>query len=383
MPFLIALFCVCFIAGVSIRLLDPLVPQIAREFGTTTAAAALLTTAYTLPYAIALPFIGGLGDAFGKVRMIKFCLAWMTIATIISAIAWTYEMLFISRALTGIVGGSIIPLAMAVVGDRYPIAERQVALSRLLTAMMASQVFGMSAAGVIADSFGWRVVVWLLAAMALAGLAYSGYNLQPRSNVQRAPFSIGHMADGYKELFSNNRAKWCFLAAGANGLIVFGLLPWIAPILETRGTGSIREAGFVIAGMGLGGLLYSMTVRQLLHLTGSTPVMMYAGGLTSAVALFIAALLWPWYLQMIAFVVAGLGFFMFHGSIQAIVSEVSPKNRGSAVAIHSTSFISGQAAGPLLYAGLLHNFGPTLTIAFASLASCVLYLAVSFALKTD
>lgn len=367
----------------SIRLLDPLVPQIAREFGTTTAAAALLTTAYTLPYAIALPFIGGLGDAFGKVKMIKFCLAWMTITTIISAIAWTYEMLFIARALTGIVGGSIIPLAMAVVGDRYPIAERQVALSRLLTAMMASQVFGMSAAGVIADSFGWRVVVWLLAGLALAGLIYSGFNLQPRPNVQRAPFSIGHMADGYRELFLNSTARWCFLAAGANGLIVFGLLPWIAPILEIRGTGSIREAGFVIAGMGLGGLLYTMTVRRLLQLTGSTTIMMYSGGLISALALFTVALLWPWYLQMIAFVVVGLGFFMFHGSIQTVVSEVSPRNRGAAVAIHSTSFIGGQAAGPLLYAGLLHHMGPTATIVLASIASCVLYLAVSFALRAD
>jgi predicted MFS family arabinose efflux permease len=381
LPVLLPLFVACFLAGVAFRLIDPLVPQIAREFSTTPAMAALLSTAYTLPYAVALPFIGGFGDAFGKVRMIKICFAGMLATTFLAAMAWSYEMLFAARVLGGISGGSIIPLALAVVGDRYPIAERQVALSKLLMAMLTSQVFGMSAAGIIADAYGWRAVVWVLAISAVAGMAYTYATLKPRENVERHSLSFGRIVDGYLHLLSLPKARWCFTASALNGLIVFGLLPWIAIILELTGAGSIREAGLIIAGMGVGGFAYTFWVRGLLALTGGVGMMMAAGGFIAAAGLVLTALFWAWYMKMFAFAIVGFGFFMFHGSVQTVVSEVSPAHRGAAVAVHSTAFIGGQAIGPIIYAGTVSYFGVTSTFVLAAIGIALLSIAVSTALS--
>ena len=71
-------FAVCaFASGFGMRIVDPLILPISAQFSVTPATAALLTTAYALPYALAQPFLGPLGDRFGKVRCMQVCVTAM------------------------------------------------------------------------------------------------------------------------------------------------------------------------------------------------------------------------------------------------------------------------------------------------------------------
>ena len=91
-------FAVCaFASGFALRTIDPLVIPIAHHFAVTPAAAALLSTAYALPYAIAQPFLGPLGDRFGKARCIQVCIALLALALLLGAIAPTFESLMVTR----------------------------------------------------------------------------------------------------------------------------------------------------------------------------------------------------------------------------------------------------------------------------------------------
>jgi len=65
MPILLVLGVCCFVAGISMRIIDPLVPNIAHDLSASPDAVALLATAFTLPYALCQPLIGGLGDSLG------------------------------------------------------------------------------------------------------------------------------------------------------------------------------------------------------------------------------------------------------------------------------------------------------------------------------
>src|SRR5262249_49622583 len=56
-----------------------------------------------------------------------------------------------------------------------------------------------------------------------------------------------------------------------------------------------------------------------------------------------------WPLAMLAFGLLGFGFYLLHGSIQVFMTELAPEARGSAVALHSSSFFLGQAIGPIFY----------------------------------
>ena len=72
---LLVILGVCaFASAASMRVLDPVMPLIASEFGKTIQEAALLTTWFTISYAIGQPILGPMGDSFGKARLISISL---------------------------------------------------------------------------------------------------------------------------------------------------------------------------------------------------------------------------------------------------------------------------------------------------------------------
>ena len=108
-----------------------------------------------------------------------------------------------------------------------------------------------------------------------------------------------------------------------------------------------REAGFVIGGLGIGGLLYAFVVPLILRFA-SRPAMMAAGGGVAALGLGGVGLAVPWGAQMALMVVLGFGFFLLHNSVQTEVTELAPSARASAFSLHAFSFFMGQALGPMV-----------------------------------
>ncbi len=383
MPLLLILSCICFVASLSIRILDPVVPQIARDFATSPESIALLATAVALPYAFSQPVLGPLGDSMGKIRLIKVCLAVLLGSLLVSALAPTVEILFASRVVSGLAGGGLIPVALAVVGDRFALADRQVALSRVLAAMLGALLFGSIASGLIAEAVGWRVVMGLAALMTGLALAIAMSQLQPRSEPRAASFRFADIIAGYVRVFENPRAKMCFIAVFIEGLIIFGFLPYIAILLEARGAGGIRQAGFILAGMGVGGLLYAGTVRSLLQGLGDMFNLMRVGGVMVGLGFLGVAVDGPWTLQALAFVLIGFGFYGIHSSLQTQATELAPGHRGAAVSLHAFFFFLGHAAGPPLYALALGAAGSTATLLSVALITPCLALLLAGALGQE
>src|SRR4051795_12799315 len=90
-----------------------------------------------------------------------------------------------------------------------------------------------------------------------------------------------------------------------------GIMPFIGDLLRSRGAGGLREAGFVIGGLGIGGLLYAFVVPLILRFA-SRPAMMAAGGGVVALGLGGVGLAVAWGVQMAFMVVLGFGFFLLH-----------------------------------------------------------------------
>ena len=377
MPFLYALSIVCFAAASVIRCVDPVVPDIARSFGMAPEHIALLASAFAFPYAFSQPLLGPLGDAIGKARIIKVCLAVLSFAMILCALAPTPETLFGARVAAGLAAGGTVPVSLAMVGDRVPIGERQVALSRLLMAMLTGQLTGALGAGVIGQAYGWRAVMWIGSAIILTAAIIAHVVLARRPDAERKPFSLSSVRNGYSLVFANPRAIICYGAVFVGGTCLFGILPHIANLLESRGAGSIREAGFVIGGMAVGGVIYALAVRRILSILGGQMNMIRAGGLIAAAGFALAALPLTWQQLTAAAVVIGIGFYMIHNSLQTQATELAPSARGAAVSLHAFSFFLGQAAGPPLFGLGITSLGatPTLAITAATMAALGLTLA--------
>jgi len=354
-----------FASAFATRLTDPLVAVLALDFEADPARVALLATCFALPYALVQPVLGPVADALGKRRVIAFALAFQALFLMASALAPTLLALMVLRVLTGAAGGGIFPITLALFGDRVPIAERQVAISRFLACAIAGQMVGGAAAGLLEPLIGWRGLMLLCGALtALAMITV----LRDRSPDPRGRFDFGQAVSRYRFLLTHRPALTLFWAVGIEGLLVFGGFPYFASHLYETGLGGTREAGLTVAAFGCGGFLYAAAAPVLVARLGSRR-MMRLGGALAATGLSGLALAPQAGFFILAGGVLGLGFFMLHNSLQTRVTEVAPQSRASAVAMHAFHFFLGQAAGPLLMWGAweMIGFEPAMIIAAAGL----------------
>jgi DHA1 family inner membrane transport protein len=347
---------VVFATSLFMRSADPVIPQIAHGLAVEPATAALLSTGFTLPYALVQPLLGAIADMLSKTRLMAGCMLLLGVSSLACALAPNFEMLMTLRVIGGAAAGGVFPIALAIVGDQVPVRQRQVAIGRILFAAMSGNLLGASGAGVVGDLIGWRGVfigTGVIDLIALA-VAFPGFR---GMNETAGRFDLSTFIPNYGAVFRNPLAKYCFGAVFVEALFLFGVFPYMAVMLRSEGVTSASIAGVVIAGFGIGGVVYTFMVSWLLTHTGEKRLMA-GGGMVMAACLAVVALHLGWPLEFANFMVLGFGFYMLHGCIQVYVTELAPTARASATAGHSSFFFLGQATGPVVYGlGLSHGIG--------------------------
>lgn len=355
-----------FATALSSRAVDPIVPPIAASLATDVGRIALLSTAFALPFALVQPILGPVADAIGKLRMMMICLVVIIISSFVAAMATSYSVLLVARIVCGMASGGVFPVGMAIVGDLVPISQRQVALGRWLSLVIAGNLLGAAFAGVVADLLGWRAVFYAVGLLGVAAFINALVNLRGAANSPRGELSLRAMLSGYMAVIANPRAKFCFLAVFLEGVAVFGLFPYIAVLLLAAGEPRAAIAGLVIAGFSIGGMAYSMAVSKFVHRL-SQPQMMIGGALLAAVGFGIVSFDPPWFVQFAALCLLGMGFYLLHGCIQVEASELLPSARGTAISMHSLFFFVGNATGPVVYGLSFAHLGATPSVLMGGL----------------
>ncbi|OYX70408.1 MAG: MFS transporter [Rhizobiales bacterium 32-66-11] len=355
MPFLLVLGLAGFASAFSMRAVDPMLNLLAADLAVTLQRAALLASAFSLPYAAMQLVFGPIGDAVGKVRLIRVTLSMLCLGLIGCALAPSHDALMAGRIFSGGWAGGVIPVALATVGDRVTMQQRPQALGRLLMAIVLGQLGGAMASGMISTLIGWRAVFWCTAAVAGTAAVGAMFFLTETAIPQR-PSLRGALAR-YRVVFGNPLSIRLFLVAAIEGALIFGVFPFVAAHMVGRALGDAVEAGFALGMFGLGGVIYTFLVAVLVRRLGLSG-MAGLGATVAGVCLIAIALVPALGLMLALFGVLGFGFYMIHNTLQIMATELVPAARGSAVALYATFFFSGQALGALLAAQLIGLIGP-------------------------
>ncbi len=348
-----------FASGFSLRVSDPLLPQIALEFDASVGAAASIVTAYAIPYGIAQAFAGLFGDRLGKCQAVAATCALSGVLVLLCAFSQSLPQLTIARFICAPAAATIIPLGMAYVGDVVPYERRQTVLARFLAGQMTGMIAGQIAGGVIGDHFGWRAVFFVLAgifALAAAALATQlGRNPWMRPMQRDTESGTGLITD-YRKLLAGRWSRFIMIAVFIEGAVFFGALTYVSAHLHTVFNLSFSLIGAIVAGFGVGSIIYATSVRRLVGALGERGLVI-GGGLVGMIGYLTLAGAPIWQTAPLATAALGFGYYMLHNTLQTNATQMLPEARGTAVAGFSSALFLGQSTGVAIAAPIVNQGG--------------------------
>lgn len=145
---------------------------------------AWVVTAYLLASTVSIPIWGKLSDIYGRRT---FFILGMVIFLIGSALAGTSQnmtQLIIYRSIQGLGAGAMMPIAMAIIGDIFPPAERGKWQGLIVAVFGLASIVGPTLGGWITDNWGWRWVFYVNMPVGVVAILTAGI-VMPKIVIRR------------------------------------------------------------------------------------------------------------------------------------------------------------------------------------------------------
>lgn len=343
-------------SGISLRVTDPMLPQLAQEFSVSLGDASNVITVFAVAYGLSQLFFGPLGDRYGKYLVIAWASMACAITAALCALAPSFAPLLMARLLAGATCAAVIPLAMAWIGDVIPYQQRQPVLARFLIGQILGLSAGVLIGGLAADAHNWRLPFYLIAVVfVIVGLALLSLNRRlpvHARQVNRAEGSVlTRMVGEFRQVLAKPWARMVLLTVFLEGAFLYGAFAFIASHVHATFGMSLTSAGALVMLFGFGGFAFALASGTLVRKLGEIGLSRWGGWLL-AVSLLAIGIAPVWWWSIGGCFGAGLGFYMLHNTLQINATQMAPERRGAAVSAFASSFFLGQSVGVGI-AGLL------------------------------
>jgi predicted MFS family arabinose efflux permease len=128
-------------------------------------------SAYAFSAGISGILSAGFADRFDRKRLLLFFYVGFTLGTALCALAPTYHVLLLGRIVTGLFGGVIGSVVLAITTDLFSLQQRGRVMGFVQTAFAASQVLGIPAGLFLSNHWNWHVSFGALIVLSIAGMA--------------------------------------------------------------------------------------------------------------------------------------------------------------------------------------------------------------------
>lgn len=98
---------------------------------------------------------------FGRKRFYLICLALFTIASVMSGMARSLEMIIFTRVLQGLGGGALIPMAQAIMLEVFPEEEHGMAMAVFMVGVVVAPAMGPVLGGWLTDTYSWPWIFYI------------------------------------------------------------------------------------------------------------------------------------------------------------------------------------------------------------------------------
>ncbi len=152
---------------------------------------AWVTTSYLLASTVMVPLYGKLSDIYGRKPFYLLGMAIFLLGSALSGTSHNMTQLILYRGIQGLGGGAMMPIAIAIIGDIFPPAERGRWQGLLMAVFGFASILGPWAGGYITDHWGWRYVFYVNMPIGLVALIFCAIALP--SVFRRSTHSVDYI----------------------------------------------------------------------------------------------------------------------------------------------------------------------------------------------
>lgn len=143
-----------------------------RQFG-------LVVSAYAFSAGISGLLTAGFADRFDRKRILLFFYSGFIVGTLWCGLAQTFESLLLARIVTGLFGGVIGSIVLAISTDLFPPQMRGRVMGFIQTAFAASQVLGIPIGLYLSNRWNWHIPFLAMAALGAVGGFVVAWRMRP------------------------------------------------------------------------------------------------------------------------------------------------------------------------------------------------------------
>jgi predicted MFS family arabinose efflux permease len=353
--FLIALLAfVQFTIILDFMIMSPLGAIIMPALNITAAQFGVAVSAYAFSAGISGILAAGFADRFDRKRLLLFFYLGFTAGTALCALAPNYHLLLLGRIVTGLFGGVIGSVVLAIITDLFALQLRGRVMGFVQTAFAASQVLGIPAGLFLSNHWNWHVAFGALVGLSIATIAAILLMMRPVN----AHLKLKQDSNAFHHLIATVGQPRYTLAFGVTTLLATGgfmLMPFGSAFTVSNIGIDIVHLPTIYLVSGLFSIFTGPLVGRASDRFGKFPVFMF-GSAVSVVMVLIYTHLGHVGLTtvIIVNVLMFVGIFSRMIPSQALISAIPvPSQRGSFSAISASLQQLSGGLGSVLAAAII------------------------------
>ncbi|MEH7464840.1 MFS transporter [Bacillus thuringiensis] len=341
-PMLILLAIVAFFIGMDSLVVSPLIPDIAKSTSTSMERGGWLITSYALFYGLTAPFFGPVSDKFGRKQMIVTGMVIFSIGTFCTGLSQNFNTILIFRALTGLAGAMVMPSIFALIGDKIPYKMRGAAMGVIMGAMVGSTVLGVPIGAFLTSVGNWQWTFYGIGVLAML-VAFIIMGLLPKTPAtNQIPVSApSAIVSSIKTAFTNTSVFFALLSTFLWTVSLQGMFSYIGVYYKGNFDFSVEKTGMVIFLAGAGSIIGNIIGGKLADKIGKKAVVSIATIIAAVGVVSFTLLTEHVILAVIVHIIWSTAIGFGQSSLTALISELSPKVRGTVMALNSSAMYNG------------------------------------------
>ncbi|MCR5845344.1 MAG: multidrug efflux MFS transporter [bacterium] len=168
--------------------LSPALPAIMADFRIESTTVQWLASGYALVEAVVIPMSAYLMGRFSTRGLYFGTLAIFLAGSVLAAITPNFGLLLVGRMLQATCTGALMPLAFTLTLLAFPRERRGTAMGIVGLLIGFAPAVGPSLSGLLVDAIGWRILFWIIAALAVLLLIIGAIWLPNQEGFERVHF---------------------------------------------------------------------------------------------------------------------------------------------------------------------------------------------------